>query len=85
LIHFFVSLIELRKPASAAAGDSGESLPAAAKLYLMSVLTAGMVLLIGATLYWHSDNALRFACYLTMAAIAATLKVSFPASAAPFQ
>jgi len=76
LVHFFVGLLQAR-PAAAEVKRS-EDLPRAARLYVRSVIVAGVGLLVAAGAAWHSDNLVRFAAYLVLTAIASTLKVSLP-------
>jgi hypothetical protein len=78
LIHFFLSLEELRPSAGVNPGTTSESLPRQAMLYILGVLVAGLILLFWAALQWQSEDPLRFASYLALAIIAATLKVRLP-------
>ena len=79
LIHFFFGLAELRGlPPIASETRQPASLPKAARLYLGMVITAGGCLLWAALLHWQTQNPLRFAVYLVLAAAASTLKVRLP-------
>ncbi len=78
LVHFFLGLQELHLSSGTVSGDSGETLPRAARLYIFSVLAAGLIPLVAAALQWQSRDPLRFACYLALAAAASTLKVRLP-------
>ena len=78
LVHFFVSLTQLNV-AGGNAGDQGEAgLPPAARIYVLGVLAAGVLLLIGAAFNWQSQNPARFASYLALGLVASAMKVRFP-------
>jgi len=53
-------------------------MPIRAKLYITITSGLGVAILVMALLHWHSDDLLRFACYLLIAALASTMKVSLP-------
>jgi hypothetical protein len=76
LVHFFVGLLESR-PASSEV-KTGESLPAAARLYVFGVTASGVLMLTWAASQWQTQDPLRFACYLALALAASTLKVRLP-------
>jgi hypothetical protein len=78
VVHFFLGLRELRPSVRFNPGTTNESLPWQATLYVLGIIVAGMTLLFWAALQWQSQDPLRFACYLALAAAAATLKVHLP-------
>src|SRR6202171_4736528 len=49
-----------------------------AKLFIGAILILGAGGLLGDFETWHSENHLRFACYLAVALLASGLKVSLP-------
>ena len=53
-------------------------MPIRAKVFITVTAGAGAVLLATALLRWHSDDLLKFACYLIIATLAATMKVRLP-------
>jgi len=53
-------------------------MPIRAKLYITVTAGVGVAIFVMALLHWHSDDLLRFACYLLIAALASTMKVSLP-------
>src|SRR5215470_14970198 len=53
-------------------------MPIRAKLYITVTAGVGVAIFVMALLHWHSDDLLRFACYLFIAALASTMKVSLP-------
>ena len=78
LVHFFLGLVEWHA-SSAATGDRSDApLPRAARLFVASVVTAGVVPLGLAVVNWQSENPARFISYLTLAVIASTLKIRLP-------
>ena len=54
------------------------SMPMRAKLFVAITAAAGAALLGTALLHWHSDDLLKFACYLLIAVLASTMKVKLP-------
>ena len=53
-------------------------MPMRAKLFVAITAAAGAALLGTALLHWHSDDLLKFACYLLIAVLASTMKVKLP-------
>jgi diguanylate cyclase (GGDEF)-like protein/putative nucleotidyltransferase with HDIG domain len=53
-------------------------MPIRAKVFIGLTAAAGATVLATALLRWHSDDLLKFACYLLIAVVAATLKVRLP-------
>ena len=53
-------------------------MPIRAKLFIMTTAASGAALLAIALLHWHSDDLLKFICYLLIGLLAATLKVRLP-------
>ncbi len=53
-------------------------MPIRAKLFVVFTATIGTAGMVGAILHWHSDDVLKFACYLIIAILASTLKVKLP-------
>jgi hypothetical protein len=79
LIHFFFGLAELQSSQKVASQTStAASLPHAARIYLVAVITAGGCLLWAVFLHWQMDDPQRFVIYLTLAVAASTLKIRLP-------
>ena len=53
-------------------------MPIRARVFIAVAVTFGTVGIVVASLQWHSDNLLKFFCYLTIALLASTLKVKLP-------
>ena len=53
-------------------------MPIRAKLFVALTTVAGTSLFATALLQWHSDDLLKFGCYLLIALLAATMKVKLP-------
>jgi len=47
-------------------------------MYVITVVTAGVILLAAAVFYWESKNPAKFLSYLALALIASTLKIRLP-------
>ena len=77
LVHFFVGLAELR-PTSSGSAQTGSTLPAKARTYVVTILLAALALLSVAAWKWESKDPLRLIAYLALAAVASTLKVRLP-------
>jgi diguanylate cyclase (GGDEF)-like protein/putative nucleotidyltransferase with HDIG domain len=54
------------------------SMPMQARVFVAVTASSGAILLGTALLHWHSDDLLKFTCYLLIAVLAATLKVRLP-------
>jgi diguanylate cyclase (GGDEF)-like protein/putative nucleotidyltransferase with HDIG domain len=54
------------------------ALPMRAKVYVTVTAAMGMVVLGSSFLHWHSNDLLKFICYLSIAVLASTMKVNFP-------
>jgi diguanylate cyclase (GGDEF)-like protein/putative nucleotidyltransferase with HDIG domain len=55
-----------------------KSLPIRARFFVMVTASIGVAVLAEAFLHWHSNDLLKFVCYLSIAVLASTLKVNFP-------
>ena len=53
-------------------------LPRSSRLYIATVIAAGLAAFGTALYHWHCHDPLRFACYLVIAALASGLKASLP-------
>lgn len=53
-------------------------MPTRAKVFIVSTAALGAAVLVTSALHWSSDNLLRFGCYLLIAVLASTMKVSLP-------
>jgi hypothetical protein len=76
LIHFFVGLMQSRPTTAEAKGK--QELPGAARWYIAAVQVSGLALLLWSAFYWQSNDLLRFAAFLVLAVVTATLKVQLP-------
>ena len=54
------------------------SLPTRARIFIGVTAAIGASVLAFSLFHWHSNNLLKFACYLTIAVLASTLKVRLP-------
>jgi hypothetical protein len=54
------------------------SLPTRARIFIGVTAAIGVSVLGFSLFHWHSNNLLKFACYLTIAVLASTLKVRLP-------
>jgi hypothetical protein len=77
LVHFFRGLAE-RPACSSANGETSHALPGAARIYLIGVVAAGVILLLAAALDWQSLNPIRFLVYLALGVLASTFKIRLP-------
>jgi hypothetical protein len=78
LVHFFLGLDQWRPSPLDAGGQPNTLLPRGARIYLMAVLAAGVMLLTSAALGWQSLNPTRFLIYLALASVASTFKIQLP-------
>jgi diguanylate cyclase (GGDEF)-like protein/putative nucleotidyltransferase with HDIG domain len=53
-------------------------MPIRAKLFILITVAPGVAVFVIACLHWHSNDLLKFACYLLIAVLASTLKVKLP-------
>ncbi|HUV97546.1 MAG TPA: HD domain-containing phosphohydrolase [Acidobacteriaceae bacterium] len=53
-------------------------MPIRAKAFISVTATAGAIVLFAAFLHWHSNDLLKFFCYLIIAVLASTMKVRLP-------
>src|ERR1035437_3513803 len=53
-------------------------MPTKARAFIVVTAAAGAAVLGTALLHWHSHDPLKFACYLLIAVLAATMKVRLP-------
>jgi diguanylate cyclase (GGDEF)-like protein/putative nucleotidyltransferase with HDIG domain len=53
-------------------------MPIRAKIFIAVAAAAGVTALTSALLHWHSNDPLKFACYLLIAVLASTMKVRLP-------
>jgi diguanylate cyclase (GGDEF)-like protein/putative nucleotidyltransferase with HDIG domain len=54
------------------------SLPIRARIYIAITATCGTAVLAESFLHWHSNDLLKFICYLTIAVLSSTMKVRLP-------
>jgi len=79
LLHFYVGLAQSRRPAvGTPASSPAGSLPAGAKLYAQAVVACGAMLVLFALVRWETGDLARFAAYLALGLVAATLKIRLP-------
>jgi len=78
LVHFFMGLAEGKPSSNTLANQTNAPLPRGAQLYLMGVLTVGVILLTAATIGLHSQDPTRFVVYLALAVMASTFKIPLP-------
>lgn len=78
LVHFFMGLVEWHSSTAVIGDQSNEALPRAARMFVAAVVSAGVVLLTAAAVYWESHSLARFATYLALAVVASTLKIRLP-------
>jgi hypothetical protein len=78
LVHFFLGLAEWRSSALARGDRPRASLPPGARMYVIGVVAAGVILLTAAMLQWESKIPARFLSYLVLAVVASTLKIRLP-------
>jgi diguanylate cyclase (GGDEF)-like protein/putative nucleotidyltransferase with HDIG domain len=55
-----------------------ESIPTRALVFIVLTATAGTAVLGSACLHWHSNDLLKFGCYLLIAVLSSTMKVELP-------
>jgi diguanylate cyclase (GGDEF)-like protein/putative nucleotidyltransferase with HDIG domain len=55
-----------------------QSMPIKARVFIVVTAVAGAAELGSACLHWHSDDLLKFTCYLLIAMLASTMKVRLP-------
>ncbi len=55
-----------------------QSMPIRATVFIAITVAAGAAVLGTACLHWHSDDLLKFGCYLLIAVLASTMKVRLP-------
>src|ERR1700738_2078254 len=53
-------------------------MPKRALLFIAAVISGGVTVLAAALGHWHSNDLLRFACYLIIAMLGSTMKVKLP-------
>jgi diguanylate cyclase (GGDEF)-like protein/putative nucleotidyltransferase with HDIG domain len=53
-------------------------MPPKAKIYIALTVAAGVAVLVAAVMHGHSDDRVKFACYLLIAILASTMKVRLP-------
>ena len=54
------------------------TIPTRARIYIAGIIAAGLCTLAFAFLEWHSDNLIKFVCYVAIAVMASTMKVRLP-------
>ena len=54
------------------------SVPIRARIFIAVTAACGLAVLGASFLHWHSNDLLKFACYLTIALLASTMKVRLP-------
>jgi diguanylate cyclase (GGDEF)-like protein/putative nucleotidyltransferase with HDIG domain len=55
-----------------------QSIPTRALVFIVLTATAGAAVLGSACLHWHSNDLLKFGCYLLIAVLSSTMKVELP-------
>ena len=55
-----------------------QSIPVRARIFIAVTAAAGAVALCAACIHWHSNDPLKFGCYLAIAVLASTMKVKLP-------
>jgi len=60
------------------ANNMADSMPLRARIYIAITVAAGAAVVATALVHWHSYDPLKFACYLSIAALASTMKVRLP-------
>ena len=78
LVHFFLGLLEWHSSSAAVGEQPNAALPWAARVFVLVVVTAGVILLTVAALSWQSQNPAWFISYLAVAVAASTLKIRLP-------
>ena len=78
LVHFFLGLVEWHASSPAAGDQQTTVLPRGAKVFVGVVVAAGLLTLVGSAFQWHCQSPVRFVAYLTLAALASTLKIRLP-------
>lgn len=79
LLHFYVGLAQRRRPAAGApTPNTADSLPVRAKFFAQAVVAGGAMLVLFSLLRWETADPARFAVYLGLGLIAATLKIRLP-------
>ena len=78
LVHFFLGLVEWHSSSPAVGERPDTPLPRAARIYVIGVVTAGVILTVAAVFRWESTDLARFISYLTLAVVASTLKIRLP-------
>ena len=53
-------------------------MPIRAKMFIVMTVATGIALLATSCLNWHSEDVLKFACYLSISVLASTMKVKLP-------
>ncbi len=79
LLHFYMGLAQRRRPAAdEPASAPADSLPVRAKFYAQAVVAGGAMLVLFSLVRWEPADLVRFAAYLGLGLIAATLKIRLP-------
>jgi hypothetical protein len=78
LVLFFLGLVRWNSSSAAVNDQPQTRLPRGAGIYVIGVVTSGLILLAAALFYWESANPARFMSYLALAVVASTLKVRLP-------
>jgi hypothetical protein len=78
LVHFFWGLADRHASLPANGEQSNAPLPRLARMYLVGVVTAGVILVTVAVLGWQSEKITRFVIYLALAVVASTFKIRLP-------
>jgi hypothetical protein len=80
LIHFFCGLAKTPRPDQDTSGETGPGgrMSMRARFYLNAVMAAGLLVVAGTVLIWHSDSPNRFLVFLSLAALASLCKVRLP-------
>jgi hypothetical protein len=78
LVIFFLGLMKWHSAAPAVGDQSNATLPRGARMFVISVVTAGVILLAAAVSYWEPKSPAKFISYLALALVASTLKIRLP-------
>lgn len=78
LVHFFLGLLEWHASSAPVGERRNAPLPPAAKWFVVSIVTGGVLLLGLAGWRWNCQNPVRFVSYLALAAVASTFKIRLP-------
>ena len=78
LVHFFLGLLQWHVDSVPVGSQPNAPLPPGAKAFVSATVLGGALLLCLAAFQWSSQNPARFVSYLSLAVVAATLKIRLP-------